>query len=174
MKLPLDISSSGLVLPQVLEQHIHEQAQNLASFFSHIIHCRVNLTYRISQPHPLCVFIHMTVPGRCLVTTHNRTENLYAAINEAFKAARLQLSNHARQVNHPPQDSLTGLGPAIISSLDREQGYGQIKTRAGKTLYFDEQNVLHNAFNQLHPGMKVRFIENQASHAPSAKMLSPL
>lgn len=174
MKLPLDINSRGFSMPRSLEQFINQRAQELSGFFNRIIRCRVSVNYRGNSLKPLAVTIEITVPGRSLVINKDSAESLQMAVSSAFIAAQQQLQHYARQSKERIFDSLQDLGPAIISFLNPEMGYGHITTSSGRELYFDKHNVLQNGFRHLHPGMKVRFIENHEAPSPAASTLSPV
>lgn len=98
MMLPLQMTVRNLSLSQSVKEDIREKASKLSRYYDPIVRCRVT----INAPHRhhrkgilYDVRIDLTVPGTEQVVKRS-SEDLNAAIREAFDAARRQLEDFAR------------------------------------------------------------------------------
>jgi cold shock CspA family protein len=57
---------------------------------------------------------------------------------------------------------------AVVTKLFRDEGYGFIKTREGRDIYFHRNSVLHHDFDRLTIGTAVRFEEEEGEKGPQA------
>jgi cold shock CspA family protein len=88
-------------------------------------------------------------------------------LRDAFKAARRQLQDRqrVRRGDVKPHE----VPPhGRIASLDRERGSGRIATPDGREIYFHRNSVRNASFDQLVPGVEVRFSEEAGDEGPQA------
>jgi cold shock CspA family protein/ribosome-associated translation inhibitor RaiA len=96
-----------------------------------------------------------------------RHSDLPFAINDAFKRARRQLQDNARelqgQVKHHE-------GPAIgtVVRLDPSGEFGFLESSDGQEIYFHRNSVLEGAFPHLAIGTRVTFAEEAGEKGPQA------
>jgi len=83
---------------EALERKILERANRLEHFHPHLLRCHVT----VGQPHRhkqqgnlFHVRVALRVPGEEIVIDRNEEEDVYAAVNDAFDAARHRLEEAA-------------------------------------------------------------------------------
>ncbi len=166
MILPLQITSRNLELTEAIKTNIREHAENLDKYYSRIMSCRIAIE-ALPNRSLYNVRIDMTVPGAELVVKLDPNADLYIAIRDAFRDARRQLEDFARRqrgdVKHHEEPS-----HARISSLFHDRGYGFLTTVDGREIYFHENSVQNQKFEQLEIGMEVRFAEEMGEKGPQA------
>lgn len=174
MQVPLQITMRGVGHSAALEAEIRERAAKLEQFYPRITSCRVAVEefarhHRQGRQFTLRIEVH--VPGRQIVITRDRHEDVYVALREAFDAAKRQLEELIRErrgdvkVHEIPQHGR-------VARIFADEGYGFIETADGRELYFSRTNVVHPDFDRLEPGMPVQFIEELADEGPQAKRVS--
>lgn len=97
MKVPLQISFHGIDRSPALETAITDKAQALLRFDSEIIGCRATIEQEGRHQHQgreVAVRIDLSVPGQEIVVTRKH-EDAFAAMNDAFEAARRVLKDEA-------------------------------------------------------------------------------
>jgi ribosomal subunit interface protein len=105
MKRALQITYRGMESSEALSEHIRDEAGKLEQFFDGIVGCHVV----VEEPHrhkhqgnAFHVRLDLHVPGREIVVGREPAErtnpDAYAAVAEAFDAARRQLQHYAETV----------------------------------------------------------------------------
>jgi ribosomal subunit interface protein len=100
MQIPLQITLRGMETSTALEESIRERAVKLEHVFDRITSCRVAVesAHGVHQyAHPFSVRVDLKVPGDEIVVHKENGEDAYAAVREAFDAARRQLEDYVRQ-----------------------------------------------------------------------------
>ena len=160
---------------EVLEKKIREKVKNLEKFFDHIISCRVVVD--IPHKHKIkgnvySIKIEIHVPNdEIVVTRSNELDKIHkfptVMIKDAFSAAKRQLEDYARIVRRdvkkheiPPH--------GIVNEIDKNKGYGNIKTNDGRFIYFHKNSVVNYDFEKLDVGKEVRFVEEEGEKGPQA------
>ena len=108
MELPVQITIRDVPHSTNLESQIYEKAQKLNLFYDKIMACRVVVKVPQKNQHQGKLYnirIDLTVPGEELAINHNKDEDIYIAIREAFDDAKRQLESfverqHAKGRNH--------------------------------------------------------------------------
>jgi ribosomal subunit interface protein len=179
MEHPIQITSRGFELTEALERAVDERARKLGLFFDKIESCRVV----VEAPHHhhqkgnlYHIHVRLTVPGEEIVVTreppdHVQHEDLYLAINDAFKEMTRKLEDYVRRrrgrvKRHvgPPHGRVTRIFP--------DEGYGFLETADGREIYFHANSVLDGAFGRLEVGTEVRFAEEAGEKGPQASTVS--
>jgi ribosomal subunit interface protein len=170
MKARLQITARDFDLTDAVESLIRDKADKLGTFCDQIVSCRVVL----EQPHRRMqkgvlynVRIEMTAPGAELVVKREPHQDLQVAIREAFDAARRQLQEYNRRLRGDVKTHEEA-ARARVKSLFPEEGYGFIVTPEEREVYFHENSVVDGRFEQLKPGMEVRFVEELGEKGPQA------
>lgn len=99
METPLQITLRGIAHSDAVEAAIRDKAAKLEQFHPRIIGCRVVVEVpgrHKQQGKQFVVRIDVKVPGAEIVANHDRSEDIYVALRDAFAAARRKLEEHAR------------------------------------------------------------------------------
>jgi ribosomal subunit interface protein len=101
MQMPLRITLRNIAKSAAVEAAIRKKAGKLERFHKHIVSCRVVVAIPSRHRHQgkeFVVRLDIKVPGAEIVIDHDHHEDLYAALQEAFGAARRRLEDHARAI----------------------------------------------------------------------------
>jgi ribosomal subunit interface protein len=101
MQIPLQVTFRHLAPSEALDARIREKAAKLEQFFPHITSCRVVVEeQRLHQQQGKLfnVRIDLHIPGHELVVNMEHDEDAFVAVRDAFRDARRQLEDGARQM----------------------------------------------------------------------------
>jgi cold shock CspA family protein/ribosome-associated translation inhibitor RaiA len=175
MQVPLEIVFHNVDRSAAVEAAVRERAAKLEEFAENITSCRVT----VEAPHKhhqqgnlYTVRVDLRFPGGEAVANRapsekHAHEDVYVALRDAFKAARRQLQDQqrVRRGDVKPHE----VPPhGRIASVDRERDSGFIETSDGREVYFHRNSLLNGRFEQLEPGMEVRFSEERGERGPQA------
>jgi ribosomal subunit interface protein len=175
MQTPLEIVFHNIDRSAAIEAAVRERAAKLEQFAPSITSCRVT----VEAPHKnhqqgnlYTVRVDVHFPGGEAVASRSPNadhahEDVYVAVRDAFKAARRQLQDRlrVRRGDVKPHE----VPPhGRIASIDRDRGSGRIATADGREIYFHRNSVLGGSFDQLEPGVEVRFSEEAGDEGPQA------
>src|SRR5690349_13538737 len=126
--LPIQITVRDIENTPALEATIRKRAEKLDRFYDRISSCRVVVELPQKHKHQGKIFnvrIDITVPGKEIVVTRKRDEDIYVAVRDAFDAIVRQLDEHSckrkgRVKTH--SDVMHGHVARIVS----KEGYGFI------------------------------------------------
>ena len=102
-----------------------------------------------------------------------RLADLNYALNDAFKRARRQLQDNARELQGQVKES-SGSPLGTVTELDPLGQFGFIKTDDNREIYFHRNSVLGDGFSQLGVGARVSFAEEIGDKGPQASTVKPL
>ncbi len=176
MRVPLQITSRDIELPDSIEAIIREKSEKLNTFNDQIIGCRVvvETPHRSQQKGVMYnVRIELTVPGAEVVVKREPHVDLMAAIRDAFDAARRQLQDHSRRQRGDVKFH-EETPRARINEVFLDEGYGFLLTSDGREIYFHENSVVDGKFGQLKVGMEARFVEVEGEKGPQASAVMVL
>jgi ribosomal subunit interface protein len=182
MQVPVEIAFKNLDHSAAVEALIRERVAKLQKYFRHIIACRIAVEAPHRSPHEAVreyrVRIDMSVPGDELVVSRDpgdsRThQDLYAVIRDAFNAAERQLKDYAARLREARKPRV-GPPHAIVLRLFAEEGYGFLLSPDGREIYFHRNSVLNDHFDDLEPGLEVRFNEEEGEEGPQASTVEPV
>jgi len=190
---PLQITFRNIDHTDEADKLVREEAQKLDKYYPRIMSCRV----LIETPHrhrgwgnPYRLRIDLGVPGKEIVVKHEPSlhgsgqrlaeapkakrleveapyKDLPHAIREAFKAAKRQLQEYARErrrnlKTHVPSPRAT------VFRLLPEKECGFLVTSDEREIYFHKKSVLNDAYDRLEVGTEVIFAEEQGENGPQA------
>lgn len=158
--LPVQITFRDFPPSEAIETTIRKRVDKLHRFHDRIMSCRVVLEF--SQKHKrqgklYNVRIDLAVPGKELVVTHKRDQDVYIAIRDAFDALERQLEEHSRK-RHGHVKSHEDVLRGNVARLIAADGYGFISGSDGHEYYFSMTNMSHPRFEQLMIGDVVEYI----------------
>jgi cold shock CspA family protein len=158
-----------------LEAIIRERAGRLDTFASHIMGCRV-----VVQPagkhhrhgNQYEVRLDITVPRDEILSTrepgqHVEYKELEVAIRDAFDSATRQLEDYVRRQRRDVKHT-ERIPHAKVSKLVPAEDYGFVTTPEGREIYFHRNSVLYEAFDDLHVGTEVAYVEEEGEKGPQA------
>lgn len=96
-----------------------------------------------------------------------RHSDLTFAINDAFKRARRQLQDNARELQGQVKRH-EGSPIGTVVRLDPSGEFGFLETSDGAEIYFHRNSVLDDAFSRLAVGTRVTFAEGVGEKGPQA------
>jgi ribosome-associated translation inhibitor RaiA len=100
MPSSIEIVLRGIPRSDELESYIGEEVRKLDLICDDVRTCRV-LAQALRRPKQqgiqLAVGLAVTLPGTEIVVNREHAEDIHGALREAFKAAGLQLKEHARR-----------------------------------------------------------------------------
>jgi len=172
---PVEIVRNGLAVTPEADTYLQERIAQLERFYRPIISKRVVLEGPVGHHQtggPFTVNLYLDVPGRMVNVSRQHSDDLHVAIRSTFDAAQRQLEDHARKQR--PKVSPTVSPPrGRVIRLFPDAGYGFIAaTDDGHEIYFHQNSVLADRFQELNVGDEVRFAEEQGEHGPQASTVA--
>ena len=163
MQTPLRVTFRDMPSSPALEARIRDRVATLEHLYPRITACDVVIEahHRRQRKGRLYhVAIHLTIPeGEVVVTRdpaeHHAHEDAHVAVRDAFDAVGRRLQDRARRLrgvvkHHEPVTHGT------VAQLFADHGF--IHSAAdGQEIYFHRNSVPDGKFDQLRPGMEVRF-----------------
>jgi cold shock CspA family protein len=176
MQTPIEIDFQGMdARPDVrtaIAKHVAELEQRCAR----VTACRVVLKapgghHRTGGLYE--VNIRLALPeGRevnveCTAQADERHSDLDFAINDAFKRARQQLQDHARELQGKVKHHE---GPPIgtVVQLDPFGEFGLLESSDGQEIYFHRNSVFDGNYSRLAVGSRVTYAEEMGEKGPQA------
>jgi ribosome-associated translation inhibitor RaiA/cold shock CspA family protein len=166
MQTPLEIAFEGLEPSDSVAARVRQEASKLEHFYHRITSCRVVIDrpHRHHEGNAFNVRIHVTLPGnRDVVVSREpgdrkKHADVYAAIHDAFAAAKRQLQEamRRRQTRLKHREAAPA---AVIAKLYPYEGYGIIAAPDGRELRFERADVAGEGFEALRAGQEVAFAE---------------
>ncbi len=169
--LPLDIHIEGQNVEILAEWRakIEEELARLQKHYNDpILHARVVIIG--TAHHHLGTFeVHlvMAVAGDT-ITVIRQGELALPLLVEAFDVLDRQLLEHARIQQQNVKRHEEVAIPGRIVRLFPEQDYGFIETNEGLEVYFHAHAVKNARFEQLQPGVAVKFAQEAGDKGPQA------
>ncbi len=184
MQTPVKVAYRHLPSSPAVTDLVKEKVKKLEQFFGRITGCAVTMEVpdrHHRQGRHYRVRIEMSVPGETLVVGRDPKasrdhQDLYAAIQAAFREARRLLQDHARRFDHRVRGRAVAahVEPprALVARLFPQDGYGFLRSPDGREIYFHEKSVLGGAFERLEVGDEVRYSEEPGEEGPQASTVA--
>lgn len=167
------IAFHGFEASPSLRALIERRIALLDRYHPHVIGCRVavELPHRRRRKGMVWqVKLNISIPGNDIAIERaagrgRRHEVPEAAVRDAFDAARRRLQDRARRMqgvvkaHEPPSE-------ARVDALGPDHGF--LATSDGRSIYFHENSLVGAKFDQLTPGTRVSFVEEDGIEGPQA------
>jgi cold shock CspA family protein len=175
MQVPLEIRFHNLDHSPFVEAAVREAAKKLERYADQIIRCQVTIEAPHKHHHQGNLFkvtVDVRLPGGEVIASrgpseHHAHEDAKVALRDAFKAVRRQIQDHVR-VRRGKVKSHETAPHGKIFELNREAGFGRIRTPDGREVYFHRNSILNADFDHLETGAQVRFDEEAGDQGPQA------
>jgi cold shock CspA family protein/ribosome-associated translation inhibitor RaiA len=177
MQKPLEITFRGVPKMDAIEDLIQEKVAKLEKVCSYITSCSV----AVERPqlyqktgNPFKVRIDIRVPRnheiviRRECTEGDMHDSLQMVLRDAFKAARLALEDLVDKQHHDIKTHYQEAAVGVIRTLLPERGFGFIRTKDGRDIYFHHNSLVNVPFEKLLLGDSVRFSEEPGEKGPQA------
>jgi len=179
VQTPVRIRHHHVKPSEALTRLIERRAKALERYFARITGCEVTVEGPEKHHHKgkhFRVRIEVSVPGERLVVGRDpaktrQHEDLYAAVQGAFREARRQLLDHARRIDG--RVKVHGSRPRAVVTRLFPEGYGFLETPDGREIYFNAHSVLGRGFAALEVGTRVRYAEEAGEKGPQASTVLP-
>ena len=167
MEVPLQLTFRDIEKTDELVDLVNDKVASLEKVCDYIISCHTAIEkpqehQRMGNPYRVRVNVRVP-PGHEIVVKREPGDGdmhdpLDAVIRDVFAAAQRQLKELVeKQRNevktHPDQEVA-----AVIDRIFEKEGYGFLKTIEGREVYFNENSLINDRFENLEPGMGVRFV----------------
>lgn len=182
MRIPFEIAFKNVEPTAAMERMIRRRVDRLMRYHRGIIACRiaVEVPHRSGNAQAVGhrVRIEVSVPGDELVVSRDRNipeeeYDPYAAIRNAFSAMESQLKTYSgrqRRQRHPR----SGPPHAVVRRLFHDEGYGFLETADGRQIYFHQNSVVNDNFDELQLGEEVRFEATEGREGPQATTVAQI
>lgn len=182
MQVAPQIEFQGMPAAAELQARAESWIEKLETRFGRITACRVAIKapgvhHKTSGLYE--VHIELALPDGRNVTAvrtppkDERFQDPHFAVDEAFRRARRRLQDQARRlrgdVKVHPETPL-----ATIVNLNRDEGFGFMRTADDRDIYFHRNSVLDNGFDTLEVGNRVSFSEEVGIKGPQATTVRPI
>ena len=182
MRIPLEIAFKHVEPTASMEELIRKRVDRLSRYNRDLIACRI----AVEAPHRSGnaeavghrVRIEVSVPGDELVVSRDRDfpeeeYDPYAAIRSAFSAMESQLKSHAgrQQSQRQPRSRPPH---AVVLRKFPEDGYGFLRAADGREIYFHQNSVVNDRFDELEVGEEVRFEASMGRDGPQASTVAQI
>ena len=174
MQRSIQITSRDFALTPATRELIEERTAALELYFGRLTGCHVVIEAPVHHHRhggPFDVRLDLRTPGGELSVNKQSADDLAVAIREAFAAARRRLEDHLRELRGEVKShDLPSL--ARVVRVFSNEGYGFLETSDDREIYFHRNSVLGEHFDDLEPGMMVRFREEQGEKGPQASTVA--
>ena len=176
MQTPAQIDFQGMSATPQLDSMIADHIAELEDRYGRITSCRIvvkspgerhrhgglyEVNIALALPDGREVNIGRTPPQ------DERHADLVFALNDAFRRARRQLQDRARQLaGDVKQHETQPVG--TITRIDTDKEFGFLTAADGHEVYFHRNSVLDGAFERLKTGTAVSFTEEAGNKGPQA------
>lgn len=176
MRIPLEVAFKSVEPTAAMERLVRERVERLTRYHRGIIACRVS----VEAPHRSGdgdavghrVRVEVSVPGDELVVSRDRDFpeeefDPYGAIRKSFEAMESQLKSYSGRQRRQRQPR-TRPPHATVLRIFEDQGYGFLRAADGREIYFHENSVVNDNFDELEIGEEVRFEATEGRKGPQA------
>jgi len=163
--VPLDITVREVPNSLAIESKIRQKTDKLVQHCNKMEFCKVVVGLVQKQKHQGKLYdthIEVGVPGKRLVVTRKKDEDLYVAVRDAFKAMDRQVKRYADEQHGDVKKHVEQLFGYVARKFE---DYGFIETPEGIEYYFNASNVMHKDFDLLEVGEQVVFLDTGAENS---------
>jgi len=179
MEHPVQVTFRGLEPTDALNKLVEDNARELEQYYDKIESCRVvveSTHRRHHQGNLYHVRVLLAVPSEEIVVSrdppeHAQHEDMYLAINDAFKETARRLEDYVRRRRGQVKKHV-GPPHGRVVKVFKDEGYGFLEDDDGREIYFHRNSVLDGAFPRVEVGTEVRFAEEPGEKGPQASSVS--
>ncbi|WP_043526453.1 HPF/RaiA family ribosome-associated protein [Litchfieldella xinjiangensis] len=171
MQVPLEITYHHLDRSEWLDDYVKSRVAKLEQFSPDMVSCRVTIEqaqhqHRTGNPHRALVEVSLPAKRELVAEKTERVTDpqvqLRPILRHAFEAMEKQLKKEngkrSNKTQAQPRNGDDPLPPiATVVRIFEGDGYGFIKSLSGEEFYFHKNAVLHDDFERLTVGTRVRF-----------------
>lgn len=191
--VPLQLTTRGLTPTEnnLAKRLVRQYADRFGGFGVDITTCDVV----VEKPqkfqdsgNPYRVRVHIRAPGHLEAVAvkepgqHEMHESMQTVVKNAFQAAertfREELRKRRGEVKRrdPIAEYDEDVQPSIgfVVRINHSLDFGFLMSPDGREVYFHRNAVLHDAFDEIHPGAKVRFEAELGEDGPQATSVQVL
>ncbi len=175
MEIPLEITYRNVQATPGLDNLIRSKAAKLEEYCEYITSCRVIVEQPERHQHtgrPYHVRLDIAVPPGHRIAVHHEPRHveqidsaeteIRRAFDEAFR--KLQELKERQNRHVKSHDRLE----AIVETLQKDDGYGFLRTIDNRHIYFHRNSVSGKEFESLRPGIGVTYLESMGDKGPQA------
>lgn len=178
--IPFQITFRDFPESDAVWMAIQNRIEKLEHFFDRIIRCDVVISCPHHHRHSdrlFNVLIHIVLPGDDVVINRNPSKHeahrdVYVAIRDAFDAAERVLEDRVRRIRMHTKVHDEFYQEGRISKLFTFEGYGFLEDHQGREIYFSQNSVVNDKFENLQLGQKVRFLEENGEKGPQVTSMA--
>jgi ribosomal subunit interface protein len=172
---PLRLAVHNTTLTPDMRTDIRQRVERLQRYYDRITDCRVRVEVpqrrRRTDRRLYGVRLALTVPLGSIVIDRQPRQTLDTALDDAFRAARRRLQDHARRMAGTQKaHGLPTVGRVV--EWFPLAGYGFIEEANGERFYFDARAVIGGAVGRLDVGTTVRFETEAGRRGPQASSVT--
>jgi ribosomal subunit interface protein len=170
------ISFHNMEPSEEAREHISDRVDKLERYSDRIIACRVavRVPFRTQneENEMYNVRISLTVPGEEIVVSRGGNvktahESIYQAVEDAFDTLEERLKKEMEK-RRPKGKVRVEPEHGVVLRVFKEDGYGFILSQDGSEVYFHQNSLPYDPFEDLEPGDEVRFAGEQGINGPQA------
>ncbi|WP_445157424.1 HPF/RaiA family ribosome-associated protein [Halomonas sp. E14] len=185
MQTPLEITYQHVSRSEWIDEYVRSRVAKLEHFSKDIVSCRVVIE-QTQNPHrtgnPYRALVEVTLPAKGELVAEKTDKvvdpqvQLRPIIRNAFEAMEKQLKKQtAKRDGKVKQHFGDPLPPvAMVVRKFEADGYGFLKSVSGQEYYFHRNAVLHDDFERLTVGTRVRFEPNEGDEGLQASSVQIL
>jgi cold shock CspA family protein/ribosome-associated translation inhibitor RaiA len=182
MQTLLKVDFHGTESNEALQSKIAEHVGALEHLYGRLTACHVSVEapgHHHRKGGLFHVSIRLTLPDEREVNVgstpraDHRHADILFAINDAFRRARRQLQDRAREMRGQVK---AHEAPPIgtIARFDPNTGYGFIEAADGHEVYFHQNSFVDFRPSQIQHGLRVSFVEEMGEKGPQASTVRSL
>ncbi|WP_442754429.1 cold shock domain-containing protein [Methylocystis sp. JAN1] len=182
METTPEIDFQGMETSADFRDQILRHVSRLEERYGRMTWCRVAVKPPSGRHHTgglYEVHVHLSLPDNREVSVEHtpqldeRFQRFEFALNDAFGRAERQLQDEVRRMRGKTKQHASPL-VGVVKQLMREDGYGFLESEDGREIYFHRNSVSEPGFEDLRPGRRVNFVEEEGEKGPQASHVTPL
>lgn len=182
METSPQIDFQGMEPSDAVRDQVQRHIDRLEERYGRLTACRVAVKAPSGRHHTGGLYevrIYLSLPdSRDVSVEHTpqmdeRFQRFEFALNDAFNRAERQLQDEVgRMRGKVKQHASPPTG--VVTQMMREDGYGFLQSEDGREIYFHRNSVSAPGFDDLQPGRRVNFVEEEGEKGPQASRVAPL
>jgi cold shock CspA family protein len=177
---PVHVSFDGIERDEALAVAVRDHVEHLPRHHSRIHGCRVVVGTDAHHATGSRYRVHLRVelPGKDVVVGQHPPrpghDDPYLAVADAFRTVERRLDDAARILRGEVKTHEDAQAIGRVTRLSDDGEHGFLETADGREVYFHRNSVLDGFFDELEPGAKLRFVEEEGERGPQASTVHVL